>query len=902
MSGPAEADPQRSQIHVLTKGHSRSDGLLTVLFTDIVGSTEFTASRGDESARAIRAEHDRLVREQVVRHGGSEIQTTGDGFLITFGSVRRAIACACAIQDAQQQHNRRYPDRALRVRVGLHAGEVSLRDDGLFGSAVNLAARVMARAGPDQIFVSDVVKQMAGKLPDVEFRDRGRVRLKGFPDRWRLHQLLSTGTDAGGGEAPGERTPRPKRTARRASDGQALPSPRSSFLGREDEVPELAQLLASNRLLTLTGPGGVGKTRLAIEVARLLSLHSSVVARFADVSGVVDAGSVDEAVLAAVGLHADPDHAARELLVRHLRSRRSLLVLDNCEQVIEASADLLEHLLDRCGELHVLVTSREPLMLQGEHVRHVLPLELPPPDAPLTEDAVRRHAALHLFIERAREAGAPSAIPARDMKVVVEICRRLDGLPLALELAAARMRTMAAGDLLAQLDQQRFGLLTAGLRTADLRHRTLRATVEWSYRLLTEEERLVFARLSIFAGRFDLSSAVPVAGQPPIASSSVPGVVSGLVDKSLVNVVGGHDGQTLYRMLDTLRVFGQERLHESGEHEATRRRQAQYYADRFAEPMLTWTRSALEGTQDQLDDVRSALDWSCTHEPQLAGLICPVGFWGRQGHLGEGCQWIERLIGRLPNDDAYKATAYADASWLAQRLGSYDRAERYGLEELRIARQLDDDWAEADALKRLADCARNRGDCELAITYGGESVAMRRGMAGRAGNELELAMSLMVLGSARGRGGDLGTGRANLQEAIEIFASVDEISGVAISGGWLGELYLREGDCRQAREQLLTSLRVFRDVPDAWMLANVFDLLAWLASIENDDSRVLRLTEAAAALRERIGAARPAALREPLTTSLRKARSRLGAELGQAPSQAADADPEQTIAYALQEV
>jgi predicted ATPase/class 3 adenylate cyclase len=879
-------------------GEEPEAGLLTVLFTDIVGSTELAVRRGDESAGAIRRQHDQLVRRQLSLHSGREVQTTGDGFLVTFNSVRKAIECACAIQLAQREHNQRYPDQALSLRLGLNAGEVSARDDGLFGSAVNLAARVVAKAAPGQILVSEVVKQLAGTIAGVEFHDRGRFRLRGFPERWRLYELggspelasaSSRGQPGGGQISEGAR-----------ESGQ-LPAPRSSFVGRGDEVIQVAELVSSHRLVTLTGSGGVGKTRLAIQVGRILTLHFAAGVQFVDLSSVAEGELVDQAVLAALGLHVDPIRSPRELIAGQLGDRRMLLVVDNCEHVIEASAALLGHLLDRSAGLHVLTTSREPLMVQGERVRQVPPLELPEADQPLPDDALQRHSALQLFAERATEAGAAFPIRAQDVTVVAQICRRLDGLPLALELAAARMRTMSPTDLLKQLDQQRFLVLTRGSRTSDDRHRTLRATVEWSHRLLTEEERVLFARLSIFARPFDLRAAQQVGSLPPVPPEAVLVLLSGLVDKSLVTISARPDGEPRYRMLDTLRVFGQERLVELGEYEGVRRRQAQHYARLLAEPMLTWTRAALEEIQDQLDDVRAALDWSCSNEPGLTNRICPIGFWGRQGHLGEGCQWMDRLIDRLPEDNAYKADALANACWLAQRQGSLAKAERYALEELRIAHQLGDDGVIADALKRLGDVARHSGDYELATRYAEQSVSMRRAEPWTGSKDVELGLSLMILGSAQGRQGDLQTGRLNLEEAVSLFTSINEQGGVAICQGWLGELFLREGSLGKAASQLSGSLRIFRDLPDAWMVGNVLDLLAWLARLQDDHYRALSLAGAAASLRSQIGASQLPALSEPLDATMKEARMRLGLDADDAWRQGAESAPAEAIAYALGE-
>jgi predicted ATPase/DNA-binding CsgD family transcriptional regulator len=680
-----------------------------------------------------------------------------------------------------------------------------------------------------------------------------------------------------------------------------LPESLSSFVGREEELAGITKVATRHRLVTLIGPGGVGKTRLAIEVARLLGPGFGAGVHFLELSGVPDGDLVDESVLAGLGLRADAQQAPREVVTAHLRGLNALLVLDNCEHVIEASAALVDHLVTRCGQLHVLATSREPLQVRGERVLQVAPLQLPDAGRPVRPDALRHHSALQLFAERAEAAGGPFHIRPQDVGVVAQICRRLDGLPLALELAAARMRAMSPEALLAELaNHERLRVLTAGSRTVEDRHRTLRATMEWSYRLLAEPERLLFARLSVFAGGFDLAAADHVAGHPPIAPADVLELLSGLVDRSLVTAVAGPPGALPYRMLDTLRAFGRERLLEAGEHEVTQRRHAEHYAELLAKPALTWTRAALGEVRDQLDDVRAALAWSCAHEPELVTLICGrlVGFWGRHGQLGEGCQWMDRIIDRLPADDSHRVVAVANASWLAQRHGTFDVAERHALEELRVARQIGDASATADALTRVGDVARNRDDPETAIRYAEQGAAMRR----REEDPYELALALMVLGSARGRHGDFEAGRANLDEAALLFVSIPEPSGVALCQGWLGELSLREGALGRATEQLSASLRAFRDLQDAWMVANLFDLLAWLAGVEKEPIRVLRLAGAAGSVRDAIGAGQLPALAGPLAPIVQSARRWVRSRADLLVRQGAGAELDQAVAYALRDV
>jgi non-specific serine/threonine protein kinase len=500
----------------------------------------------------------------------------------------------------------------------------------------------------------------------------------------------------------------------------------------------------------------------------------------------------------------------------------------------------------------------------------------------------------------APQAGARLPDRAADLELVADICRRLDGLPLALELAAARTPTMSLAALLARLREEEGPLvLSTSVRTAEDRHRTLLATVEWSYGLLTGDERRLLARLSVFAGTFDAAAATRIGGLPPLETGRIVDLLSNLVSKSLVVGVPGTDGSHRYRLLDTLRAFGHERLVESGEEELVRQQQARHYADILAEPTLSWTRVALDEFRDQLVDVRAALTWSVSNQPGLVKLICGrlVGFWGRYGSLADGCQWMARILDRLPNDDMDRAVAYANGCWLAQRHGQLDLAERYALGNLRIQRLIGDAASVADALSRSADVARNRGDAEAARLPAREAVAMFRG----AGEPVDLALALMVWGSAEGRLGEFETGRRLIEEGAAIFASIGERSGVALCHGWQGELCLREGRLGLAREHLTAALRIFSDMPDGWMVANLLDLLGWLAIAESDPYRAVRLAGAASSVRHLIGASQPPALTATLASPLQRARSSLGHRAERAWQEGASASVEQAIAYALRE-
>jgi non-specific serine/threonine protein kinase len=685
-----------------------------------------------------------------------------------------------------------------------------------------------------------------------------------------------------------------------SADASRLPAELSSFVGREQEVPNLAELVGGHRLVTLTGPGGVGKTRLALQVARLLERQHRMSPWLVELSRLSEGDPVEEAAVASLGLRHVAGRPARELVAEHLRHETALLLLDNCEHVVEAAAPFVEYLLVACPTLRVLATSREPLMVGGEQVCSVPPLELPEPGQELRRDALTRYSALRLFAQRAEEAAGVSFDRPEDLRAMARVCRRVDALPLAVELAAARTRAMSPGALLARLEEEGgFRALGAGKRTADDRHRTIRATVEWSYRLLTDQERLLFARLSIFAVRFDLNAAEQVGALPPVQREAVLELLTGLIEKSLITIVPVPSGEYRYRLLATLRAFGLERLLESGDYEAVRERQAAHYADLLGGHSLSWTREGLDELYHQLDDVRAAVTWGCANQPELVTLICVrmVGFWGRHGPLSEGREWMASIVGKLPRDDVHKAIALANASWLAQRQGDFEAAGEYADESLHIRSQIGDAVGIADGLTRLSDIARLRGDTEAARRDIEEAVAIVRAD----GSPQDLALALMMLGSVEGHRGEMAAGRRHLEEAMGLFESSGELSGIAYCQGWLGELALSEGSLSAAGELLTGALRAFRDMRDPWMVAILCDLLGALAALRSDPHRGLRLAGAAVAVRNAVGASQPPALAALVSPPLERARRSVSSGGRAAWQQGVESGSELAIAYALRE-
>ena len=527
----------------------------TFLFTDIEGSTALLRHLRESLYAQVLADHRSLIRSGLTAHGGREVDTQGDGLFAVFSSPSACLAAVMDMQKALETHT--WPgEEHVRVRMGIHTGEASKTATGLVGLDVHRAARVAAVGYGGQVLLSETAAALVrDSLPaGAAFKDLGVHRLKDLGRPERIFQLQAPGLQA---EFP------PLRSLGNPALLNNLPAQLSTFIGRDRELSEVRALVESSRMVTLTGAGGSGKTRLSLQVAAEMLDGTGDGVWLVELAAVSDPDAVPSAISGALGIAPQPGRAALEALLDALGPQDILIVLDNCEHLIDACAKTADALLRRCPRVHLVATSREPLGITGETIYRVPSLSLPASEgsvAPESSDAVA------LFVDRARAQGAGLTVNEETVPVIVSICRRLDGLPLAIELAAARLRSLSLNGLHDRLDQ-RFRLLTGGSRTALARQQTLRATVDWSHSLLNGPERSLLRRLSVFAETFDLDAAEAVCGFGDIAVFDVAELLGALVDKSLV-VAEPAGGALRYRLLETIRQFAAERLAEAGEDEA----------------------------------------------------------------------------------------------------------------------------------------------------------------------------------------------------------------------------------------------------------------------------------------------------------------------------------------------
>jgi non-specific serine/threonine protein kinase len=630
-----------------------------------------------------------------------------------------------------------------------------------------------------------------------------------------------------------------------------LPLSLTSFIGREREIGEIGQLLASTRLLTLTGAGGCGKTRLALQVADGLHAGYPDGVWLVELASLSDPTLVQKAVAAALAVKEQPGVELAASIANWLQSRQLLLVLDNAEHLLTACAELVDLLLRRCAKLTVLVTSRERLGVTGELTYRVPSLSVPDPrrDA----EALACEAA-QLFIDRARLQRPQFTVTSENVSALASICRRLDGIPLAIELAAPRLRSMSVEELSQRLDQ-RFGLLTGGSRTALPRHRTLRSMIDWSYALLSDAEKVVLVRASIFSDGWTLAAADQVCGEGGIEGESMLDLLAALADKSLI-AAEEHEGTTRYTMLETVRHYSRDRLQERGEEASVRQRHLQCFLAlaEEAEPLLTGAEQKgwLDRLEDEHGNLRSALAWASTAHAdaalRLAGAV--HRFWLMRGHPGEGRRWLDLLLAAEPDaqDPAARAKALRGAGLLALLQTDYPATQALCGKSLAICRALGDRTGMAQSLNALGCVARAQVDLATGRALFEEALSIRREL----GDEWGIAATLNNLGTVAHSQGDHSAAKALYEEALQINWKTGDLQYAAVNLLNLGEQAYQQGDHAAARRLLEESLAVWRKLHNRSFGRSV-RVLGQVALAQGDHRAALALQDEALTLSREIG-------------------------------------------------
>ena len=823
-------------------------GTVTFLFTDIEGSTRLARAEGARWPTLLER-HQALLREAFGRHGGVEVATEGDSFFVVFPSATESVAAAADGQRAISAEA--WPDGVeLRVRMGLHTGEGALGGDNYVGLDIHRAARIAGAANGGQVLVSTATRELAvhSMPPDVTLRDLGPQRLKDLPEPERVWQLVIAGLPS---EFPPLRTISPTN----------LPPERTSFVGREREVAEIGEFLDVARVITLTGPGGTGKTRLALRVGSDLRdrFHDGVF--FVALEPLRDPGFFPSAVAHAIGVAESVDRPLHDVLADHLRERELLLVLDNFEQLMGAAVMVADLLAD-APRLRAIVTSREPLRIAGEQEYPVPPMGLPDPRAMSDLEELSQYEAVALFIARARAVRPDFAVTNQNAPAVAEIAARLEGLPLAIELAAARTKLLGPDAILARLGS-RLDLLSSGAVDLSDRQRTLRGAIGWSFDLLGEPERRLFRRFSVFAGGADLDALTQVAG------ATVGGVdlgadafdlLSELVDKSLVRPMQeeGTASEPRFAMLETIREYASERLTESGERDELGGLHAGYYAAlaERAQPELTGPEQIvwLDRCEREIDNFRAALRWALEHDESEPGLRIGGALWRlwhQRGYLAEASDWLRQLLA-LPSAAVRNRARLSGLAGLGSVIywrADY-RAARAAYEEaLSIARELGDRAATAEQLYNLSFLDAIETDWDALERHSAESLELFNAL----GDSRGIARTGRFVGWTLFRRGEYEQARRRVEETRvvqrELGLQFEANDMLAIQGMATSRL----GDYTGARSDFLEALDAFESVGNVASITAILDMFAAATAEHGDLVRALRLVGASDALREAAG-------------------------------------------------
>lgn len=871
-----------------------SSGIVTFLFTDIEGSTKI-AQEHPEAMPALLARHHEILHQAVRAQGGHVFQIVGDAFCVAFHSPRDAVHAAVEAQKQLQREN--WAPAPINVRMGIHTGKAEIQESGEYRGYLTLSQvqRLMSAAHGRQVLVSLAAQELLrAELPEgASLRDLGERRLKDMLRPEKIYQLVIAGLPA---DFPPIKAP--------DLHQHNLPAQMTSFIGRETEMAEIQQALRTYRLVTLTGSGGAGKSRLSLQVGTECLLQFAEGVWLAELAPVTDPALVPQTLLSIFHLREDPHRSAVEILIEHLRSRTLLLILDNCEHLIEACAQISEALLHACPNLRILATSREALGIDGEAAYRVPSLHAPNPAQLPTLDQLQNVDSIKLFLERAAAAKPGFTLTRDNAASLAQICFRLDGIPLAIELAASRVKVLSPDQIAARLDD-RFRLLTGGSRTALPRQQTLQAMIDWSYSLLSEPEKALFRRLAVFVSGWTLEAAEAVCGAER-HGGDVLDLLTRLVDKSLI-VTEEAAGEARYHRLETIRQYSRGKFFESGEVEAIRDRHLEYFV-RFAElvdeklksgDQVVW-QSRMAAEQDNL---RAALEWGLDRNPDAALRIAGAAnlFWTAGGYSAEGFRWTQKALQEvekvpLPPEVTpeqrlvARAKALRGLTRLYLSLGDNRNAKRAAQESVDLYRQSQDrrglafalvvlaypleflgERAEAEAaLQESYALARAEGDVyaicrslnrlarviidlyhelELAQGYVEESLQLARA----AGLHSQQAQAAEILGFIASYRNDLEAARAHFKESARIYQEIGSPFNVILEKSNLAHLERKFGNHAEALEYYRETILAFRGMGQRGAVAHQLECFGFIALAQNKNEHAVKLFAAASTLREKDG-------------------------------------------------
>jgi predicted ATPase/class 3 adenylate cyclase len=849
-------------------------GTVTFLFSDIEGSTKLAQEHPD-TWESLRERHHAILKSAIESHNGHVFQIIGDAYCAAFHIAGDALQAAIKAQMDLYAEN--WGETPIKVRMGIHTGKADVQANGEYHGylVMSRVQRLMSAAHSGQVLISLATEELIrDELPEgVTLRDMGERRLKDLIRPEHIYQLVIP-------NLPADFPPIKTLDVHRHN----LPAQTTSFIGRAKEMTEIKQALHEHRLVTLTGSGGTGKTRLSLQVAADLLDQFPDGVWFIELAPLTNPDLIPRTILSAFGVGEQEGNIASQLLLDLVHNKKLLIVLDNCEHLIEASAQLVASLLSHSPALKILASSREALGVKGEMAWHVPSLALPDIKHLPDIEQLPQYEAIHLFMERAILAQPHFHLTKDNASFVAQICSRLDGIPLAIELAAARVKALSVDQIAARLND-RFRLLTGGARTALPRQQTLRALIEWSYNLLSEQERILFARLAVFVGGWKLEAAEQVCVEERDGLDFLD-LLTHLVDKSLVNADETKDG-VRYRMLETTRQFARDMLMLSDEVLQFRERHLTYYLTlvESAEPELRGRNQAVWLTRLELehDNLRAALEWSLESQPE-SGLRMAVGlidFWDTHGHVTEAYKWLDTMLNAtghiaptatrvealfgalmmaLRQTDFSKTQSLLDECFALAQTLDYKNGIAKGLavsglikeyldndiegadalynETLKIWREVGDNLSIGQALGPLAGRARDRQhDYARAESLFNESLALFR----EAGNEREIAGAFWNLSEVAIARRDYDAARRLAEESLALYSKLEDKHGIATALRAFSVAVHNQGNVDQARTASEQSVELFREIGDRGCMGKTLSVLARQFHAQNDLQRAAEL-------------------------------------------------------------
>lgn len=816
---------------------------LTFCFSDIEGSTRLWEESPAGMSEALRT-HDAILRDKIVSHGGHVFKTVGDGFLSTFENAHNAVAAAVAIQIEIGRTD--WPtSRPIKVRMAIHTGPAEVRGDDYFGNTLNRAARLLSTGHGGQVLLSHTSTALVRDyLPEgVTLRDLGQHKLKDLDTAEDVAMLCHA-------ELQSEFLPLNSIESRPNN----LPRLLSTFIGRQQELKHAKELLAAGPLLTFLGTGGTGKTRLALELGWQLLPEFSAGVWFVDLSPLRDPSLVTQEIATALGVREAAKQSLIETLIAHLKHKTALLILDNCEHLLDRTAQVVAQIMRACPNISILATSREALRMGGERVFRIPSLSAGTSAVKSAEEAMEFDA-VKLLVDRCKLSDPRFELTEADAQAAVQICRRLDGIPFAIELAASRTRVLSL-DQIAERLRDRFKLLTTGRDATIPRQQTLKATIGWSYDLLDAAERELLGRVSVFVGGWAIEAAEKVCVSETLESWDILDGLMRLVDKSLVVQDFDSNSRRFY-LMESIRQYAQDTL-DPETLAGLRREHARFYAAFAIEAeggiqggdQARWL-SRMEQEHDNLRAVFGAAKL----DPEIlqAGLeiVGAIGrFWTVRGYYSEGRGWIESLLeASPPAPTLLKANAYRTAGQLAYWQGDSLAGRQFGEASLSICRELGDRDGEARSLFRLGFACLSDGDLVAARGYFEEGLALARALDDRVG----IPHLQNAIGEVAAMEGDLAVAKERFDAALAGFRQMEDRRSIASVLKNLANVATSEGDFTAAHDYLVESLELREDLGNPTGIAVTLDSYGLLASARGDHELAVYLLAASNAIHEERG-------------------------------------------------